>query len=121
MYEKTYLKSFLERVVEVIQVSSLKRYPHGLWMVGSAVQSSLLREIEKKGENSHKAFMGTFSSGWYLVFFRKTLIIIPISTNIYRLYMCDLLGPYISLVNYSIDQITFYRSTLINYPHQHID
>ena len=31
------------------------------------------------------------------------------------------LSPYVSLVNTSIDQITPYWSTLINYPHQHID
>ena len=48
-------------------------------------------------------------------FFIKTLIIMYISTNIYRLYVCDPLGPYISLVNNSIDQITPYLSTLINY------
>ena len=44
-----------------------------------------------------------------------------ISTNIYRLYVYDPLSSYISLVNNSIDQITPYWSTLINYPHQHID
>ena len=87
------------------------------------------REKEKKGENSHKDCMGTLSRGRsptiyrYLVynFFMKTLIIISISTNIHRPYICDPIGPYISLVNNSIDQITPYWSTLINYPHQHID
>ena len=34
-------------------------YPHGLWMVGSPLQSSSPREKEKNGENSHKACMGT--------------------------------------------------------------
>ena len=58
---------------------------------------------------------------WYEVFFIKTLIILSISTNIHRPYMCDPLGPYISLVNNSIDQITPYWSTLINYLHQHRD
>ena len=38
-----------------------------------------------------------------------------ISTNIHKPYVCDPLGPYISLVNNSIDQITPYWSTLINY------
>ena len=45
---------------------------------------------------------------WYKVFFTKTLKIMYIATNIYRLYVCDPLGPYISLVNNSIDQITPY-------------
>ena len=40
---------------------------------------------------------------WYEVFFIKTLIIISISTNIHRPYVCDRLGLYISLVNNSID------------------
>ena len=44
-----------------------------------------------------------------------------ISTNIYRPYVCDPVGSYISLVNNSIDQITHYWSTLINYPYPHID
>ena len=44
-----------------------------------------------------------------------------ISTNIHRPYVCDPLGLYISLVNNSMDQITPYWLTLINYPHQHID
>ena len=44
-----------------------------------------------------------------------------ISANIYRPYVCDPLGPYISLANNYIDQITPYWSTLINYPHQNID
>ena len=44
-----------------------------------------------------------------------------ISTNIHMPYMCDPLGLYISLVNYSIDQIIPYWSTIINYPHQQID
>ena len=54
-------------------------------------------------------------------FFIKTLIIMSISTNIHRPYVCDPLGPYISLVDNSIDQITPYRSTFINYLHQHLD
>ena len=54
-------------------------------------------------------------------FFIKTLIIMFISTNIHRSYVCDPLGPYISLVNNFIEQITLYWSTLINYPRQYID
>ena len=44
-----------------------------------------------------------------------------ISTNIHKPYVCDPLGPYVSIVNNSINQITPYWSTLINYPHSHID
>ena len=44
-------------------------------------------------------------------FFIKTLIIMSISPNIHRPYVCDSLGPYISLVNNSIGLITHYWST----------
>ena len=58
--------------------------------------------------------MGTLSCGHspliyrYLVcnFFIKTLIIMSIFTKIHTPYMRDALGPYISLVDKSIDQIT---------------
>ena len=58
---------------------------------------------------------------WNEIFFIKIIIIMSISTAIYKPYVCDPLGPYISLVNKSTDQITPYWSTLINYPHPHID
>ena len=98
-------------------------------MVGSPLQSSLPREKEKKGKNSHKAYMVTFSCGHspliyrHLVckFFIKIIIFMSISTNIHRPYVCDPIGPYISLVNNSINQITPYWSTLINYQHSQID
>ena len=85
----------------------------GLRMVGSPLQSSSPREKEKKGENSHKACKGTLSCGRspfiyrYLVyrFFIKTLIIMSITINIYRPFVSDPLGLYISLVNNSIDII----------------
>ena len=48
MYEKTYLQSSLEGVLKAIQVSSVSRYLYGLLMVGYALQSSSLREKEKK-------------------------------------------------------------------------
>ena len=57
---------------------------------------------------------------WYEVFY-KTLITMFISTNIHRPYVCDPLGPYISLVNNSIDLITPYWSILINFLYLHID
>ena len=72
--------------------------------------------------------MGTLSYGHSLPIYRhlvcrfliKTLIIMSISTNIHKPYVCDLLSPYISLVNNSLGLITPYWSTFINYPHQHI-
>ena len=116
MYEKIYLHDSLEGVLQAIQVYSLQRYPHNLQMIASPLQSSSPREKEKKGENSHKACMGTFSFDYsfpiyrHLVckFFIKTLIIMSISTNIHRPFVCDPLGPYISLVNNSIDPIKPY-------------
>ena len=69
--------------------------------------------------------MGTSSCGYsppiyrHLVyrFFIKTVITMYIATNIDGPYVCDPLDLYISLVNNSVDQITPYWSTLINYPH----
>ena len=98
-------------------------------MIGSPLQSSSPRKKENNRKNSYKACMGTLSCGHSLPIYRhlvcvsfiKTLIIMFISTNIYRPYVCNPLGPYISLVNKSIDQIIPYWSTLIKYPHQHID
>ena len=71
------------------------------------------REKENKGENYHKTCMGTLSCRHspliykLLVykFFIKTLTIMSISTNIDIPYLCDPLGPYISLVNKYIDPI----------------
>ena len=73
--------------------------------------------------------MGTLSYGHSLPiyrhlvceFFTEALIIMSISTNIYRPYVCDPLGPYISLINNSIDQITPYFSILINYLYRYIE
>ena len=64
--------------------------------------------------------LSLFIDTWNEIFFIKTLIIMSISTNIHKPYVCDPLGPYISLVNNCIGQITPYWSTLINYPHPHI-
>ena len=97
----------------------------------SWISSSKLftREKDKKEENLEKAYMSTLGCGRfppiyrYLVcgFFIRTFILMFIFTNIHRPYVYDHLGPYISLINTFIDQITPYWSTLINYPHQHID
>ena len=69
--------------------------------------------------------MGNLSCGHsppiyrYIVcdFFIKFLIIMYVYTNIYRPYVCDPLGLYISLFNNSNDHIIPYFSTLINYQH----
>ena len=129
IYEKTYSQGSIEEVLEAIQVSSFKGYPENLFMVRSPLQSSSLREKENKEVDSHKAYISTFSCGCssliyrHLVqgFFIKTLIIMFITTNIHRPYVCDPLGPYILLCNNYIDPITPYWLTLVNYPHQHID
>ena len=129
MNKKTYLYGSLEGILEAIQVSSLYRYPYDFLMIGSPLQSSSPRKKEKKGENSHKACIDSFNCGHSLPiykhlvcgFFIKTLIKMSISTNIHRLYMCNPLGPYITLVNNSMDPITPYWSTFINYLCQHIN
>ena len=83
------------------------------------------REKEKKRDNFPKASVGTLSCGHFLLIYRNlvyelftmTLIIIYISTNIDRPYMCDHLGPYISLVYKSVDPMIPYWSIFINYLH----
>ena len=53
-----------------------------------------------------------------IIFFDRRLCVF--NDRINRIFS-DPLGPYISLVNNSIDQITPFWSTLINYPYPHID
>ena len=63
--------------------------------------------------------MGTLSCGYFPLiykhanFLQKNLIIIFISTNVYRPYVYDPLGLYISLVNNFITPITPYWSILV--------
>ena len=59
MYEKTYLQVSSKEFLKLFKSLASS----GLRMVGSPLQSSLTREKEKKGENSHKACMGTLSCG----------------------------------------------------------
>ena len=83
-------------------------------MIGSRLQHSSPREKEKKGESFHKVCIVTLSCGHSLLiyrhcvceFFTKTLRVMSISTNIYRLNAFDPLGLYIFLVNNSIEAIT---------------
>ena len=120
MYEKHTYRVILKEFLKIFksQVSSRIHLVLGL-----------LDLLFTKIVRSHKPCMGTLSCGHsppiyiHLIceFFIKILIIISISTNIYRSSVCDPLGPDISLVNNFIDQITPYWSTFINYPHQHID
>ena len=87
-----------------------------IFKFGSPLQSCSPREKEKKLENSHKACRGTLICGRSLSIYRylvcrifiKTLIIMSISIKIYRPFVSDPFGPYISLVNNSIDPITLY-------------
>ena len=77
----------------------------------------------------YKACIGTLSCDCSLPiyrhlkykFFTKTIILMFKSINIYRSYVYDPLGLYMSLVNNSIDPITSSWLTFINYLHQHID
>ena len=63
--------------------------------------------------------MGTLTYGHFPLiyrhlvcgFFTQTLIFMSISTNIYKPYVYDPLGPYISLVNNSIYPLTPHWST----------
>ena len=67
-------------------------------MIGSPLLSSSSRDEEKKAKNYYEACIGTLSCGrsppiyTYLIwkFFIKILIILSISTNIHRPYVCDL-------------------------------
>ena len=80
---------------------------------------------EKKGENSHRACVGTLSCDRsppiyrHSIFLIKTVIIIFISTNIYRPYVCDPQGPYILLVNNFIYPKIPYSSIFIYYLYYH--
>ena len=69
--------------------------------------------------------MGTLSCGRSPPIYRdivyviliKILIIISLSNNIYKPYMYEHLGSYISLVNNSIDPIQLYWLKFINHLH----
>ena len=98
---------------------------HTIFVLFDLLFKALDQETKrKKEENYHKASMGTLNCGRsppiyrHLVckFFIKTLIIMSISNNIYKPYVCDPLGLYISLVDNSRGLITSYCSTLIYYP-----
>ena len=70
-------------------------------------------EKEKKCDNFHQGLYGhskVWSASLYYKhyickIFTKTCIIMSISINTHRSYVCDLLGPYILLVSNSIDLI----------------
>ena len=65
-----------------MQLTSLRsrfvRYPHGVRIVGSLLQSSFPKEKEKKGENSHKACMICITYDLYIVCIYSILFIFSI-------------------------------------------
>ena len=129
MYEKTYLKVSLKEFLKLFKcLASSGIHTVSGWL--DLLFKALHQERKRRNERIPKrlawspsivVILPVFIYIWYEVFFIKTLIIMSISTKIHRPYVCDTLGPYISLVNNCIDQITPYWSTLINYPHAHID
>ena len=129
MYEKTYLhvslKEFL-KLFKCLASSDIHTVSGWLDLLFKALHQERKRRKERIPTRlawvpSVLVALPLFIDIWNEVFFIKTLIIMSISTNIHRPSVCDPLGPYISLVHNSIDQITSYCSTLINYPHPHID
>ena len=97
MYDKTYLHECL---------ASSNIHSISKWL--DLLFKTLHQERKKKWKNSYKACMGTLSCGpsppicihlMYIYFYIKTLIIMSISTNINKIYVCDPLGLYILLVN----------------------
>ena len=129
MYEKTYLQVSLKEFLKLFKCLASS----GIHMVSGWLDllfKPLNHERKRRKERiptrlawtpSVVVVLPLFIDIWNEVFFIKTPIIMSISTNIHKPYVCDPLGPYISLVNNYIDQITPYWSTLINYPHPHID
>ena len=98
------------RFIEAIHVSNLYRYLHNCWTIDLLLNAL---HQEKKGENFYKACIGTLSYSYSSLIYRhlvceiftKTIIITSLSSNIHRLYVCDPLGPYILLVNNSIETL----------------
>ena len=129
MYDKTYLHVSLKKFFKLFKcLASSGIHTVSGWL--DLLFKALHQERKRRKEiiltrlvwaPSVVVVIPLFIDIWYEVFFIKTLIIMFISTNIHRPYVCDPRGPYISLVNNSIDQITHYWSTLINYSHPHID
>ena len=119
------LKEFL-KLFKCLASSSIHTVSGWLDLLFKALHQERKRRMERiltrlAWAPSVVVILPLFIDIWYEVFLIKTLIIMSISTNIHKPFVCDPLGLYISLVNNSIDQITPYWSTLINYPHPHID
>ena len=123
--QRVSLKNFL-KLFKCLASSGMHMVYRWLDLLLKALYQERKRRNEK---NSLKACIGTLSYGHshliyrHLVcgFFVKIVIIMSISTNIHRTYVCDPLDLYISLVNNSLEKRIPYWSTLINYPYQHID
>ena len=129
MYEKTYLEVSLKESLKLFKcLASRGIHTVSGWL--DLLFKALHQERKRRKEiiptrlawaPSVVVILPLLIDIWYKIFFIKTLIIMFISTNVHKPYVCDPLGIYISLVNNSIDEITPYWSTLINYPHPHID
>ena len=129
MYEKTYLEVSLKESLKLFKcLASSGIHTVSGWL--DLLFKALHQERKRRKEiiptrlvwaPSVVVVLPLLIDIWYKIFFIKTLIIMFISTNVHKPYVCDPLGLYISLVNNSIDEITPYWSTLINYPHPHID
>ena len=133
IYEKTYLQVSLKEFLKLFKCLASSGI-HTIFRWLDLLFKSLHHERKRGKERiltrlawapSVVAVLPLFIDIWYevslIIMSTKTLIIMSISTNIHKPYVCDPLGLYISLVNNSMDQITPYWSTLINYPHPHID
>ena len=119
MHEKTYLQVSLKEFLKLFKcLASSRIHTVSGWL--DLLFKALHQERKRRNERIPTRLAGApsivvvlhlFIDIWCQVFFIKTLIIMSISTNIHRLYLCDPLSPYISLVNTSINQITPYWST----------
>ena len=114
MYEKKYLQVSLKEFLKLFKClasSGIHTVSRWLDLLFKAFHQERKRRKERVLTKlacapSVVVVLPLFIDIWYDVIFIKTLIIMFISTNIHRPYVCDPLGPYISLVNNTIDQIT---------------
>ena len=112
--EKTYLQVSLKEFLKLFKCLASSGI-HTIFRWLDLIFKDLHQEKKRRKERiptrlarapSLVVILPQFIDIWYEVFFTETIIIMSISTNIHKTYMCDPLGPYISLVNNSIDQIT---------------
>ena len=129
MYDKTYLQVSLNEFLKLLKCLASSGIHTGFrWLDLLFKDLHQERKIRKERIPTSLAWaplvvvvLPQFVNIWYEVLSKKTLIIMSISTNIYKPYVYDPLGQYISLFNNSMDQIKPPWSTLINYSHPQID